>query len=87
LWPLNWALSHRPFLLVSTYRLPGVGFNEVNGLVNEPMAAAKPLLARCDNAFAPDVPVTDKLRSYGAAKSEIGFVGSPPAGLTREQSG
>jgi hypothetical protein len=30
--------------------LPGVGFNKVNGLVNEPRAAAKPLLARCDNA-------------------------------------
>ena len=28
--------------------------------------------------FAPEVLVTDKLRSYGAAKSEIGLSGSPP---------
>jgi len=46
------ALSHRPFLLVSTYLLPGVGFNKVNGLVNEPRAATKPLLARCDNTVS-----------------------------------
>ena len=36
--------------------------------------------------FAPDVLVTDKLRSYGAAKSEVGIVGSSRAGLAREQS-
>ena len=37
--------------------------------------------------FALDVLVTDKLRSYGAAKGGVGIVGSPRPGLTREQSG
>jgi len=39
------------------------------------------------HGFAPDVLVTDKLRSYGAATSEMGFVGSPRAGPAQEQSG
>jgi hypothetical protein len=29
------ALSHQPFLLVSTYPLAEVGFNRVNGLANQ----------------------------------------------------
>ena len=37
--------------------------------------------------FAPDVLVTDKLRSYGAAKSEIGLSARHEQGLTPEQSG
>ena len=36
--------------------------------------------------FAPEVLVTDKLRSYGAAKAGWDF-GSPRAGLAQEQSG
>jgi transposase-like protein len=37
--------------------------------------------------FAPDMLVTDKLRSYGAAMAELGLsVGSPRAGLAQEQS-
>ena len=47
---LKGALSHQPFLLVSTYLLAGVGFNKVNGLANQSMTAREPLLARCDNA-------------------------------------
>ena len=31
--------------------------------------------------FAPDVPVTDRLRSYGASKSEIGFSARRDQGL------
>ena len=37
--------------------------------------------------FAPDVLVTDKLRSYGAAKSEIGLSARHDQGLRTEQSG
>ena len=37
--------------------------------------------------FAPDVLVTDKLRSYGAAKSEIGLSARHETGLAQEQSG
>jgi transposase-like protein len=36
--------------------------------------------------FAPDVMVTDKVRSYGAAEAEIGL-SAPRAGLALEQSG
>jgi DDE domain len=34
-----------------------------------------------EQGFAPDVPVTDRLRSYGAAKSEIGFSARHDQGL------
>ena len=37
--------------------------------------------------FAPDVLVTDKLRSYGAAKAEIGLSARHEQGLRTEQSG
>ena len=37
--------------------------------------------------FAPDVLVTDKLRSYGAAKSEMGLSARHEQGLRKKQSG
>jgi transposase-like protein len=37
--------------------------------------------------FALAVLVTDKLPSYSAARSEIGFVAAPRAGVAQEQSG
>jgi putative transposase len=40
-----------------------------------------------NQGFAPDVLVTDRLRSYGAAKAEIGLSARPRAGLAQEQSG
>jgi hypothetical protein len=43
-------LSHQPFLLISTYRFAGVGFNKVNGLGIRSRTASAPILARCDNA-------------------------------------
>jgi putative transposase len=33
--------------------------------------------------FAPEAMVTDKLRSYGAAKAEMGIVGAPQPGLRK----
>ena len=45
------ALSHQPFLLVSTYPLAQVVFNKVNGLANQSRKVRGPLLARRDNAF------------------------------------
>src|ERR1700722_14465069 len=44
------ALSHQPFLLISTYRFAGTGFNKVNGLGIRSRTASAPILARCDNA-------------------------------------
>jgi transposase-like protein len=51
-------------------------------------AAAEKLMRKLlkKQGFAPDVIVTDKLRSYGAAKAELGSC-SPRAGLAQEQSG
>jgi transposase-like protein len=37
--------------------------------------------------FAPDMLVTDKLRSYSAGQTGVGTVGSPRALLAQEQSG
>jgi transposase-like protein len=37
--------------------------------------------------FAPDALVTDKLRSYGAARSEMGLSACRRAGVAQEQSG
>ena len=44
------ALSHQPFLLISTYRFAGAGFNKVNWLGVRSRTASAPILARCDNA-------------------------------------
>ena len=44
------ALSHQPFLLISTYRFAGAGFNKVNGLGIRSSTVSAPILARCDNA-------------------------------------
>jgi hypothetical protein len=45
------ALSHQPFLLISTYRFAGAGFNKVNWLGVRSRTASAPILARCDNAL------------------------------------
>ena len=55
-----------------------------DALTDAPFAVIQ---TRGKQGFAPDVLVTDKLRSYSAAKSEIGIVGSPQAGLRRRTIG
>ena len=49
------------------------------------MAAAEKLMRKLlkKQGFAPDVLVTDKLRSYGAAKSEIGLSARHEQGLRK----
>jgi hypothetical protein len=44
------ALSHQPFLLLTTCLTARLGFNKFNGLARRQGAATEPLLARCDNA-------------------------------------
>src|ERR1700733_7370004 len=44
------ALSHRPFLLLTTCLAARLGFNKFNGLASRRNAAREPLLARSDNA-------------------------------------
>jgi autotransporter-associated beta strand protein len=46
------ALSHQPFLLISTYRFARAGLNKINGLGIRSKTASAPILARCDNARA-----------------------------------
>jgi hypothetical protein len=45
------ALSHQPFLLVTTYLTVRLGFNKVNGLASRQCAERDPLVAGCDNAL------------------------------------
>ena len=49
------------------------------GRLAQHMVAGRKLLKK--QSFAPDVLVTDKLRSYGAAKSEIGLSARHHQGL------
>jgi hypothetical protein len=61
------ALSHQPFLLISTYRFAGAGFNKVNGLGIRSRTASAPILARCDNA--PRSPCAKRQHSRGARRT------------------
>jgi hypothetical protein len=54
-YPPALALSHQPFLLVSTYPVEEAGFDKINGLVNRSRTARESLLARCDNALQGNV--------------------------------
>ena len=47
---LSRALSHQPFLLISTYHFARAGLNKINGLGIRSRTASAPILARCDNA-------------------------------------
>ena len=47
----SWALSHQPFLLISTYHFARAGLNKINGLGIRSRTANAPILARCDNAW------------------------------------
>jgi hypothetical protein len=42
------ALSHQPFLLLTTCLTARFGFNKFNGLARRQGAAREPLLARCE---------------------------------------
>ena len=41
---------------------------------------------KAQQGFAPEILVTDRLRSYAAAKAELGFVRPPQTGIAQEQS-
>ena len=48
------ALSHQPFLLLTTWLPVELGFNKFNASARRQQAAREPFLARCDNARPAD---------------------------------
>ena len=76
------AVSHQPFLLLTTWLPIELGFNKFNALAPRQQAAREPFLARCDNAL------TRHAAYYGVTRrrllDHIGILSPSVEALDRE---